>query len=69
MPVLEAMACALPVIATGGGPTDQVRPPDAGWRIRSTRTTISLGAARPVHARRQHMPGQLEPELEHLVAA
>ena len=36
MPVLEAMACALPVIATGGGPTDEFCPPDAGWRIRST---------------------------------
>src|SRR5204862_8049639 len=36
MPVLEAMACGLPVIVTGGGPTDEFCPEDAGWRIRSS---------------------------------
>lgn len=33
LPVLEAMACGLPVIVTSGGPTDEFVPPAAGWRI------------------------------------
>jgi glycosyltransferase involved in cell wall biosynthesis len=37
MPVLEAMACGLPVIVTAGGPTDEFCPDDACWRIRSRR--------------------------------
>src|SRR5262249_8574156 len=37
MPVLEAMACGLPVVVTGGGPTDEFCPPGAGWRIASSR--------------------------------
>ena len=37
MPVLEAMACGLPVIVTAGGPTDEFCPDAAGWRIRSRR--------------------------------
>ena len=65
MPVLEAMACALPVIATGGGPTDEFCPPDAGWRIRSTRTTISPELLDPFTP--AATPWVLEPELEHLV--
>jgi len=37
MPVLEAMASGLPTIVTGGGPTDEFCPPEAGWRIASER--------------------------------
>ncbi len=37
MPVLEAMACGLPIITTAGGPTDEFCPPAAGWRIPSRR--------------------------------
>ncbi|MBN9517627.1 glycosyltransferase, partial [bacterium] len=33
LPVLEAMACGLPVAVTAGGPTDEFVPPAAGWRI------------------------------------
>jgi glycosyltransferase involved in cell wall biosynthesis len=35
MPVLEAMACARPVIVTAGGPTDEFVPDEACWRIPS----------------------------------
>jgi glycosyltransferase involved in cell wall biosynthesis len=40
MPVLEAMACGLPTIVTAGGPTDEFRPADAGWRIPSTKALL-----------------------------
>ncbi|VTR91657.1 family 2 glycosyl transferase : Glycosyl transferase OS=Singulisphaera acidiphila (strain ATCC BAA-1392 / DSM 18658 / VKM B-2454 / MOB10) GN=Sinac_0358 PE=4 SV=1: Glyco_trans_1_2: Methyltransf_24: Glyco_transf_4: Glycos_transf_1: Glycos_transf_2: TPR_7: TPR_6: TPR_10 [Gemmata massiliana] len=33
LPVLEAMACGLPVAVTSGGPTDEFVPPGAGWRV------------------------------------
>jgi len=65
MPVLEAMASGLPAIVTAGGPTDEFCPPDAGWRIRSTRTAMPLELLGPFTPVRT--PWMLEPDLDHLV--
>lgn len=56
MPVLEALGCGLPVIVTGGGPTDEYVPAGAGFRIRSR-----LSPAPDRHGY------WLDPDLEHLV--
>ena len=66
MPVLEAMACGLPVIATAGGPTDEFCPPDAGWRIASRRATFADDRVGDLPTAGR--PWMLEPDASHLVA-
>jgi glycosyltransferase involved in cell wall biosynthesis len=60
MPVLEAMACGVPVICTAGGPTDDFTDAAFASRIDSRLQKVDLD---PSHA------GEvLEPDLDHLVA-
>jgi glycosyltransferase involved in cell wall biosynthesis len=64
MPVLEAMACGLPVVVTGGGPTDEFCPEDAGWRIASTR--VQQDVAQVAHLPTVARPWTLEPDVDDL---
>ncbi|MGH2859458.1 MAG: glycosyltransferase family 4 protein, partial [Solirubrobacteraceae bacterium] len=65
MPVLEAMACGLPVIVTAAGPTDEFVPDEAGWRIDSRRLEFAEDRIEQLATR--GTPWVLEPEREHLV--
>ncbi|MGZ4203381.1 MAG: glycosyltransferase family 4 protein, partial [Thermoleophilaceae bacterium] len=40
MPALEAMACGLPVIHTGIGPTNEFVPQDGGWSVPAERAAL-----------------------------
>src|SRR5262249_32741886 len=59
LPVLEAAACGVPVICTGGGPTDEFTEESFAQRIRSIPVRIKVGP---------HDVGDcLEPDIDHLV--
>lgn len=59
MPVLEAAACGVPVICTGGGPTDEFTQESFARRIRSSPAQTPLS---PVG-----FGDYLEPDLDHLI--
>jgi len=59
IPVLEAMACGVPVLCTAGGPTDDFTDPAFAQRIRSVPTACRFSERESGDA--------LEPDLEHLV--
>jgi glycosyltransferase involved in cell wall biosynthesis len=56
MPVLEAIACGLPVICTQGGPTDDFAREPFAWRITSQWISVKGGASE-----------RLMPDLDHLI--
>jgi glycosyltransferase involved in cell wall biosynthesis len=60
MPVLEAMACGVPVLCTEGGPTDEFTEPSFAGGISSRLEKNPLDATREGEA--------LEPDRDHLVA-
>ncbi|HEX8013252.1 MAG TPA: glycosyltransferase family 4 protein [Casimicrobiaceae bacterium] len=59
MPVLEALACGVPVLCTAGGPTDEFTDPALTPRIRSVPGVRRLSNKETGDA--------LEPDVEHLV--
>lgn len=50
MPVLEAMACGVPPIHTGSGPTADFVPEDGGWALPARRSPIPAGSKLPLLA-------------------
>lgn len=65
LPVLEAMACAKPVIVSGGGATDDFVDAEVGWRIPSVRTPLPRGT--PAETVREAWA--LEPDIDRLATA
>ena len=59
LPVLEAAACGVPVICTGGGATDDFTAPSYAWRIRS--------CTEVVHTDMGFVGEVLQPDVDHLI--
>ena len=62
LPVIEAMACGLPVIVTSGGPTDDFVLQSCGWKIASQRVEIPQLLGLETNSRQ----GWLEPNFDDL---
>lgn len=58
MPVLEARACGLPTIATGGGATDPLMDGPGAYKVKSSRRPVDLPGAHVAQ------PWVLEPEAD-----
>jgi hypothetical protein len=65
MPVLEAMACGVPVIVTAGGATDDFVDESVGWRVAATRRNCPPGTPVPTVG----TAWLLEPDIDVLAAA
>ncbi|GEM_PF-3116979 len=65
MPVLEAMACGVPVIVTAGGATDDFVDETVGWKVAGTRRECAPGTPVPT----VRTAWVLEPDVESLTQA
>jgi glycosyltransferase involved in cell wall biosynthesis len=66
LPVLEALACGLPVVVTAGGPTDEFTSEDCAWRIPAHEQPIGPGTL-PDDYQPDGEAFMLEPSVEALV--
>jgi glycosyltransferase involved in cell wall biosynthesis len=64
LPVLEAIACGLPVICTGGGPTDDFTRDEFSWRIDSKIDPVDDGQAVRLTPDPDHLTALMENAIE-----